>query len=569
MDYLPRIFTIHLLLAVVGLAGCKSMLPRTASVESVLPSQAMLPEFQRPFGKYLGYLRISDVSKMPIVMDVAPGISDQGHIQMRAVLSLHLGGFGSTEFASFYFPKVEEGSDGKINFGSVQEASPDLRIENARMFDGRFSALVFYPPASVGGQPRSASLEAMLYGDGEGSMDAILTLGGSAPPLAPLSGQYSAMCDGHQTALQLEYSRWNRTSSETVAGFLPDGVLTGRLGVADLASCNGDSSKCAQRVFKAGAYDPFSGRLTLQSSGGDTLCVRSGSWITCDSCTFARDISSEADAKRDLQKESIKTIKSHRRAEETIFDVGAPLDLNVLPTALAGSFYGYLHHEATNVYQPVSLSLTYAPDAGTYGAVSALYFGPVSNNEFIAYRFDALAKTKISGRVVLDGPGEAFMVLTSSGSKGLAGIWYSKTHGRIGTVSFAKGSMPPLMVEEKLLMAGLSGKYSGTYWQFDLRVAANVSENPREFYPLRMFGSAHEKGDSQRRRLIQDGTFDFYNGNVALRLDDGRTIIGRISAGGAELFWPPWPRLGPVLGGQIMQTFTRFDPSDRTIAARK
>lgn len=569
MTYKIRFSHVAWLTAVLGLTGCRSMLSQSAKVESVIPGHSLTSAFQRPFGKYLGYLHTSDDSKMPVTIDLVPGSSDSGLNDMRGILRFHLGGFGSTEFASFYFPKIVEGFDGKINFGGAKDASPDLRVENARLVDGRFSASLYFPSTTSDELPKSGFVEAILFGNGEGRMDDVLSLGGSAPALGSLSGQYSAVCDGRQTVLQLEYSRWNSSSGEVVGGFRPDGVLTGRLGVTNLASCKADSANCSQLVFRAGAYDPFTGKLLLQSSGGDTLCHRNGSSITCDSCVFSRVEPSKPEIFTGIVNESSKLPKFHSRAEETIFDSGPSVDLDVDASAMAGGLYGYLHHESTNLYQPISLNITYNPDSATYSAVSALYFGVPGNNEFIAYRFDQFPKSELAGRMVLDGPGEAFLVITASGSKGLNGVWYSKTHGRIGTVSFARNSMPPLMVDEKLLMHGLSGKYSGEYWQFELKVAANVSENSREFYPLRMFGSAREKGDSQKRRLIQDGTYDFYSGSVALRLDDGRTVVGRIRDGSAELFWPPWPRLGPVLEAQELQVFNRVDQSDRTIAARK
>lgn len=569
MIYKIRFLHMAWLTTVLGLAGCKSTLSQTAKVESIITGHSLASTFQRPFGKYLGYFHISDDSKMAVAIDLIPGSPDSGQNEMRGVLRFHLGGFGSTEFASYYFPSIAEGFDGRINFGSAKDFSSDLRVDNARLVNGRFSASLSFTSTANGDARKSGFVEAILFGDGEGRMDDVLSLGGNAPALGNLSGQYSAACDGRQTVLQLEYSRWNSSSGEAVAGLHPDGILTGRLGVADLASCKVDSANCSQRVFRAGYYDPFTGKVLLQSSVGDTLCHRSGSSITCDACTFSRVETSKPGMFTGVGNEASKVPRFHRRADETIFDTGPSVDLDVNAAGLAGGLYGYLHHEATNLYQPVSLNLTYNPDSSTYGAVSALYFGLPSNNEFIAYRFDNFEKSDFADRMVLDGPGEAFLVITASGSKGLSGVWYSKTHGRIGTVSFARDSMPPLVVDEKLLMHNLSGKYSGAYWQFELKVAANVSENSREFYPLRMFGSAREKGDSQKRRLIQDGTYDFYSGSVALRLDDGRTVVGRIKDGNAELFWPPWPRLGPVIEAQEFQVFNRVDQSDRTIAARK
>ena len=564
MTSTTRFFNFALLLTAVGQPACKSIVPASAQIESVAPGHSIFPPFNGSFGRYLGFLQISDDAKMSVVMDLAPSMPRLGQVQMRAVLRFHLGDFESTEFASFYFPEVGEGFDGKVHFGESEESAPKIRIENALLSDGKFSARVVYPPIRDGVPARSGFIEARLS---NGATNEIRAIGGKTPAIGLLSGQYAAICDGQQSTLQLEYSRWNQLSADPVVGFLSDGVLTGRIGVTALSACKLDSLNCFQRVFKGGSFDPFTGQLLLQSSSGDSNCHVSGASIHCDACSFAR-----SQVQLEIQAaipSANREAKAYSRNEDTIFEVGPPVDLESEPAALAGSFYGYLHHEATNAYQAVSLNLAYTPESGNYSAVSAVYFGPAANNEFIAYRFDPVSKDLLSNRVVLDGPGESFLILTASGSKGLGGVWYSKTHGRVGTVSFARDSMPPLMVDESFLVTGLSGRYSGETWQFELKVAANVSENPREFYPLRIFGSAREVADSQKRRLIQDGTFDFYTGMVALRLDDGRTIVGRVQGSGMKLFWPPWPRLGPVPDAQSLQTFIRVDQADRTIAARK
>lgn len=544
------------------LAGCKSTFSRNASVESLGQSGAnagiMMPSFERPFGRYLGFLRLSDESKMAVVMDVVPEIPSAKPGSMRAIMRVHLGGFASPEFTSFYFPRVETGFGGTLSFAGVEDVRQDVSLEDGRLGDGRFSARLVL---TSGETSRTGFVEARRYGPGEVGIEDILAIGGSVPAIGVLSGEYVASCDGHQSSLQLEFSRWNRSLVTGASGFWPGAVLTGRLGVAALDSCDDKSPRCVQKIFRAGTFDPFSGQLSLQSSTGDTTCHVNGSAVNCDSCSFSRA--------RPLLAVQEQRPLFHARAEETVFDPGAPVDMETQPGRMDGSFYGYLHHESANGYQPFSLSLKYGADTSAYSAVSALYFGPATGNEFVAYRFDPVPARLFAGRVLLDGPGEAFLIVTATGEKGLSGLWYSKTHGRIGTVSLVRDNMPPLMVDGKLLVPGLGGNYSGDHWQLDIKVASNVSEHQQEFYPLRMFGDARERGDSRKRRLIQDGTFDFYTGVVSLRLDDGRIIVGKVAEKGLELFWPPWPRLGPVIDTQIVHSFTRIDPADRKIAARK
>ena len=546
----------------VCIAGCKSTYSRTSGLESVEQSGTMANHvksvLERPFGRYLGFLRISDESKMAIVMDVVPETSAAHSGSMRAIMRVHLGGFGSSEFTSFYFPRIESGFDGSLSFFGPDEGSQAVNLDGGRIVDGRFSARLSY---SSGETSRTGYVEARLYGPGDAVIDDILSIGGKVPAIGPLSGEYTAFCDGHQSVLQLEFSRWHRPSPDTKTGFLPGAVLTGRLGVVARDNCPDDSSRCVQKIFRAGTFDPFTGQLALRSSTGETMCHVSGGAVNCDSCSYSR-------VRPLLGKDSDRPA-TYARADVTVFDTGSGVDLERQPATMSGSFYGYLHHESTNTYQAASLNLTFEAATATYSAVAALYFGPASGNEFVAYRLDPVPARLLAGPVLLDGPGETFLILTSMGEKGLAGIWYSKTHGHIGTVSMVKDSIPPLMADEKLLMPRLGGGYSGEQWQLDIKVASNVSERDEDFYPLRMFGDARERAEVKKRRLIQDGTFDFYTGVVALRLDDGRIIVGKVSEPGLELFWPPWPSLGPVLNTQLVQSFFRVDSAERKFTARK
>ncbi len=542
------------------IAGCKSTFSRTTGLESVEQANAatnhVKPAFERPFGRYLGFLRISDQSKMAVVMDLVPETPSTNTGSMRAIMRVHLGGFGSSEFASFYFPRIEAGFDGTLTLSG--DESQAVSLDSGRLVDGRFSARLLY---AVGETSRTGFVEARLYGIGDASIEDVLTIGGNVPAIGPLSGEYTALCDGHQSVLQLEFSRWHRPSPDAMSGFLPGAVLTGRLGVVAQDNCKDDSTRCVQKIFRAGTFDPFTSQLALRSSTGETICHVSGGSVNCDSCSYSRV--------RPLLGAVADRPVTFPRADVTVFDSGADVDFELQPAMVSGSYYGYLHHEGTNAYQAASLNLTFEAGAAAYSAVSALYFGPSSGNEFVAYRFDAVPARLMRGPVIFDGPGEAFLIVTSVGEKGVAGLWYSKTHGRIGTVSLVKDSMPPLMADENLLMTRLGGAYSGDRWHLDIKVASNVSEHIQDFYPLRMFGDARERAEVKKRRLIQDGSFDFYTGVVAFRLDDGRIIVGKVSDPGLELFWPPWPRLGPVLNTQLVQSFFRVDPAELKFTARK
>lgn len=546
--------------AVSTVAGCKSS--ALSTVKSV--SEIIQPAQQSGHtGRFFGFVSLSDQSKMAAVLDLVPAAHEAGSALVVRFLP---GGFESPEVASFFYPAVSIMPDGSVNIRPVNGSAGDdqrmVELSEASVGAQRFTAKVSFATRQGGLRGFiEARREPADFSDRNAFAAALRNIGGNAKALDGIAGQYGASCNGIATAVQLEFSRWGRHGVPDDPGFLRDGLITGRMGVADASTCGARPGDCVQTVFKSASYDPFGGILTLRSPSRTVQCQLDAGELTCDSCKLVRSggaVRSVAPVQSLLDR--------HDRLPETVFTTGSGLDLEANPAALDGGYYGYLHQEGTGYYQPVSLNFVFDRASGHYIPVSALYFGPVGNNEFIAYRFDPVAA---SSNMVLSGQGETFMLVTQIGSKGLNGIWYSKTHGRIGTVSLIRGNMPPLMADEKYLMPSLSGQYAGENWQFDLRVASNVSEDSRDFYPLRMFGVARDVVDPGRRRLIQDGSFDFYTGHLALRLDDGRTIVGRMSQTGFELFWPAWTRTGVIGSGRELQAFKRSGQGDKTIAARK
>ncbi|MEY4631188.1 MAG: hypothetical protein RIQ81_1308 [Pseudomonadota bacterium] len=559
-----QLFRLLTLLAAASAAGaCKVVVP--SAVKDM--SEIVVPSYESSrTGRFFGFVSLSDQSKMAVVLDLLPSATEGG---ASLVVRFLPGGFESPEVSSFYYPSVSISADGSLRVVTPSGVPGDdqgmVELSEASIGPQRLTAKVSFstPHEGLRGyidarrQPSDAE-------DRKSFAAALRNIGGNAQALDGIAGQYEATCNGTATAIQLEFSRWGRQGLSDDPGFLRDGLITGRMGIADVNACGVRPGDCAQTIFRSGSYDPFGGMLILKSGARNVQCQLNSGELTCDSCKLIRS----GGVVRSVTP-VMSLLGMHERMAETVFDTGAALDLESNPAALEAGYYGYLHQEGTGYYQPVSLNLSFDRASGQYLPVSALYFGPVENNEFIAYRFDPVAKRAGKAGMVLSGQGEAFMLVTQVGSKGLNGIWYSKTHGRIGTVSLVRGNMPPLMADEKRLMPSLSGQYAGENWQFDLRVASNVSEDARDFYPLRMFGVARDLVDPSRRRLIQDGSFDFYTGQIALRLDDGRTIVGRMATTGFDLFWPAWTRTGVIGSGRELQAFKRSGHGDKTIAARK
>lgn len=535
--------------------------------------------------RYYGFVKLSDSAKLPVVVDLTPDGQPGAVRSMRAVIRLHLGNFDSPEFVSFYFPQVTSASlnqsEGDLTFVTSTSGVSTLSVKDAYVAEDRLSAQLELATTVDGGRrPMLGFLQAIRLGTGpsdpidrnrsEASVVAfnkILAIEPDLKTVEPISGEYIAQCNGSTSVLQLDFARFAQSKTYAPFAFSPftfsegmfgSGTITGRLGPAEQDNCSGDSQGCDVRIFKAGSFEPFAGELLLRSTDGDLKCQVDQNGIYCGSCKFARRSGSATLA-----------VKEFSRSDDMVIEPGSALNLESDPASLAGSFYGYLHHENSDLYQPVSLRLDYVVDAMAYSSVAALYFGNTDQNEFVVYQFDPVGIRQLANHVVLDGPGESYLVLTSAGEKAVAGIWYSKTRGRIGTVSMARNSMPPLMVDQSKLVGSLKGSYSSANWKVDLFVASNVSETPADYSALRIFGAATEVIDPSRQRLIRQGTFDFYTGTVAFKLDDGRVIHGSVHDGKLSLYWPVWPKFGEGVTPREQLSFTRTSKPDQTIAARK
>jgi hypothetical protein len=541
-------------------SACKSRLNSVGLDEAVVSSQD-----SSSLVRFLGFVHLSDQHRMAVAIDVIPASSNS---YSGLVVRFLPGGFASPESSSFYFPDIDlsQRPGGRYESESAAHGGGGgLSLEGASALAERFSSKVSF---QVNGVSKTGYIDARRVPASKVEISAfegsLRSLAGNSAILGGIAGQYQASCNDLPTAVQLEFSRWGSQSLPQSTGFLRDGLITGRIGVVDAAICREKPLSCSQQVIRGGSYDPFSGQVTLNGVNRNFNCQLNADDLTCDACRLGRvPVASDPGESRDS------FMNLYERAPETLFQVGSEVDLVASPAALESGYYGYLHHESTGLYQPVSLNLSFDAGTGRYLPVSAVYFGSVDRNEFIAYRFEPVSIPVLRRGILLDGGGEALFFITNLGDRGINGIWFSKTHGRIGTISLVRGKMPPLMADEKLLMPSLSGHYAGENWRFDLSVASNVSEDAREFYPLRMFGAAREVADPTKRRLIQDGSFDFYTGQLAFRLDDGRTIVGTVSATGLQLFWPAWTRHGAMTGNRELQAFKRSDNSERTLASRK
>ncbi len=504
------------------------------------PAQALaeVQDAAPPTGRYVGRAKPAQVAaKLAAVMHLVRLGEVSGVVHYRAILRFAAGSLGGPDYGSVYV------SDLSYNRASTRfdwaGLPAGIVLTNIQATPGAFSG-------TLTSAPDNASVDFAVR------LDRSSGSGESTDPALPLlpaaTASYSGICPGHISGLQVESSRWRNETGALFGGV----VLTGRLLQAGAEVCSNDQP-CLKKAYTSGTYDPLNGNIVLGLGADKLVCSVLKDQLRCGECL----LSAGAISSYGVFAGPSGDVVSYARTEHL-----AKSPSSTAPAHLPGTFYGYLHHELTDTYQLVALNLqverALQAAAGNpvaaklqLSGVASAYFGEGDSSELIAYRFNPLAWSG-TGPLLLDGDGEVFVVIDDWDDARIVGTWYSKTHGRIGTMELQAKLVPALAAGLKS-MHKLSHAYTGGDWDFDLAATANLSEQVTDFYPLKINGWAKEKGDQARRRTIKDGSYDFYAGRVALRLDDGRIAVGTIKDDGLEVFWPGRPHQGaPLSAGTQM-----------------
>jgi hypothetical protein len=483
-------------------------------------------------GRYVGFAKPEQVAaKLATVMHLVRLGEVSGVVHYRAILRFAAGNLGGPD-------------DGSVYVSDLSYNRSNARFDWAGLPTGIALTKIQATPGAFSGTLTSATDKASV--DFAVHLDRSSGSDESSDPTLPLlpaaTASYSGICPDHVSGLQVESSRWRNETGALFGGV----VLTGRLLQAGAGVCSNDQP-CLKKAYNTGTYDPLNGSIVLGLGPDKLVCSVLKDQLRCGECLL-----------------SAAAISPYGVLEGPHGDTGgyartqhlAKSPSSTTPAHLPGTFYGYLHHELTDTYQLIALNLQVERALQAAAAhpvatklqvsgVASAYFGEGDSSELIAYRFNPLSWSG-TGPLLLDGDGEVFVVIDEWDDSRIVGTWYSKTRGRIGSIELQVKLVPALAASLKS-MHKLSHAYTGGNWDFDLAATANLSEQVTDFYPLKINGWAKEKGDQARRRTIKDGSYDFYAGRVALRLDDGRIAVGTIKDDGLEIFWPGKPHQGAPL----------------------
>lgn len=511
-------------------------------------------------GRYAGTL-VTDAGRMTAGLDliVMQGEGDNtAKTVWRALLKVAPGGFNSHEYMTLDFNGIGLSPDGSLELTTSGGDELQLSKPANQVVRGLFkrTGSTAVPVEMSRMRPTSAIMAAAapipVAAPAQG-MDVIPL----APLIEPLTGYYVGLCTDGPGSLQVEAVKWPR--GDDSSGYR----VAARSGGTEQGACGPmqNGQMCIKENFTAGDYDILSGKALLKGGYTSRECNILAAAVDCGGCKMTKDTISPH-AALDVARDA----KVYRRSEH--LPAAVTETEKTRPIAFAGQYYGYVHHENRDAYQLLALNVKETADGGV-ATVATLYFGEGDSNEFIAYRFSDTTignetPQRAVGPFVLDGGGEAFLVITDWQAGRIYGTWFSKSFGRVGTVELQRDIVPTLPTKAKTI-DGIAGLYKGDEWDFEIAATANLSETATEFYPIKVYGWARENLANSRRRTVQAVAFDFYTGAITLKLDDGRHILGRVSPNGMDLHWLPKPRIGAPLTAAKTQVFRRMEDSVRQV----
>jgi len=565
------------------LAGCKTTSEvhvRDASLKGAVQSSQLSADVDEISGRYFGFIRISPQRKVTAVLDLidVPSTGDEAK-SLRGVMRMFAGDFMSDEYSALYLPQMTWSDSNQTLTASGYDDR--YQWESVSVKDGFIEGMFTFVKAGVTGafkMRRQQSID-------EGTLE-VLGIFPEAVAAKSFTGNYYGECQENQVTkqmtIQVEATRWS--GAYGLAGVLDGMRVAGRFGLFDKNLCGSSDKSCIYAHFRSGEINFLTGALQLRGNPIDKSCVQDGTDLVCDGC---RMNAGEEMSPGDLNPPQ--DYQVFRRKPEA--SPHSQLSRNVSTAAEAeGQYFGYLHHETQDRYQLMGLNVMRSREsaggqnssgaeevssgaeevssgAEKISAVASLYFGDSGSQEFVAHR---LEKERFASgqKLALDGPGGGFLVIEDWRENSLRGVWYSKSAGRIGTLELKRGDAPALPAGVQSF-AALSGVYEGDEWQFELSVSANVSESLRDYYPLRMMGWAREKIPTARRRMIEEGSYDFYTNSLAFRLDDGRMVVGRQTQNGVELFWPPYSNVGTPMQRQGVKSYVAAKRQPATVSSSR
>lgn len=545
-------------------------------------------------GRYLGFaLMEGGKAKIPSTLDLFVMQDETGEYpSLRAILKLELGGFGSREYITQYYPVVSYSwdnneikldgnkqfaiqditiSEGKVmgvSTGSGKEKKKSLTISGKfRTAKGAMSGeveLVWQNPESS-----SPQFKEMLYPD--------------TPIIPSLTGEYVGQCRVNETiierTLQLEATKWKGTEEEDDPNPFLGYEILGRVAELDKAIKPGPLLIVSE-LFPRGIYNFYRGEVRLfpnpMKAGGKVMtCQVSSNGLICGDCLYIKKTSAGENV--------VDRHASYRlfpRTNHLLIPDDEPLSDYPSGNDIKGKYWGYLHHEQSDRYQLLQFDVaditntahTHNLEDIYISLTTQLYFGDREDQEYLTYNFhqrDFPNTIPFS----FSGNNDVLLTVTSWQKKTIKGVWHSKYFGRVGTFELVKDFIPPID-STVFRVEKLSGAYidQNSYWELNLNVTNKESQENTNLFPKAIMGNIQGNNpltlingsvvNISRPISIENVSYDFYANFLSMRLHgeiNGKeqewSILGEVDGKQLRLFGPAAYSFGVKMESQVLKTF--------------
>lgn len=543
-------------------------------------------------GKWSGYLKLDGrEDAIAVTMDsalVKPRPGEDFQI-LRLIFKLNLGGYGSTEYETEIFD--DPAYDWDQNILVLDDPKNELKvkatIEKATkpILEGQ---VIIRSSPGVTGQMR------LVYRS-NGPINVAIP-----EKLTPsLAGQYEGLCGSRRAVLQIETGKGLTWEVPVATTGLHHYNVTGGLGVENgwctAVNRPGRPVWCTDHGYSSGIYDFFEGKLMLTGTRHTDECTREGDELTCRTQIVKEEAGKLRYANETCRLRKVEATPNGRlRIFQREFSLEPTADqLKPLPKwsppaseetvkALNGSFFGYLHHEYRDRYQPIRLSVVASTSSDNphkqndvlVSVTAVQYFGPTLQSPTLPFAYDRRLAYLVPG-VMLDTQDSDVFLLIHEWRKGfVSGVWFSKSFGRVGTFEVTKGdTFPPLDPTAKRI-SDPSGTFRGPKevngewdWTLNTAIPKQPRTGDRSYLVLKGNYRSYAGDVLWPIRPIPRAAYDLYTGAFFWLTDDGnkveepRIVRGYLEEGSElKLFWPStrkWPV--PVLD-QEWGTYPRIEP---------
>lgn len=521
-------------------------------------------------GKWVGYLKPEGTTEaIALTMDSFLLKPDSVKESERRVLvfKLSLGGYQSTEYETQTF----ENLDYDFDLGSLTLDDPHNEMV--------ISAVVYSNPVQMEGTVylRSAAMRGTLKLDfvTDEPEDEPDDGKPARPMLVPkLAGQYEGVCAGKKAVLQLETAKGLSSDSTTPTTGLHHYLITGVVGVENglCPRVNPPSRPnwCVDHAFSSGSHDFYQGKLSLSGTLETEECTREGDEFSCrmrllpkedgplveETCRFRKTQSSTTEL----------TVYPRRFHVSATAEQKLPLPTEDPPASKAlvdaakGSFYGYLHHETMDRYEPLRLDISATTSSvhphipsNVFASVSAvLGFGrQLTSAEYWAQQFNRRSLYLVPGYTLMSDESDTFLQVTEWKQGFISGIWFSRSFGRVGSFEVVKSAKLPDLSPSAKMVGGIAGRFLGPLGNedkdyMDLRVV--VPKQPRFAEKSYLIFQGNYQlvagGVPWPIKKIARGSYDIYTGAVGWNAEAASggemTLVTGYSDGpiGLKVFWP-------------------------------